>query len=163
MIMEYQRAKQAADYLLKQLKPHCEKIEIAGSIRRLKQTGIKDVELVAIPKTEKSGLFGNSETRSDGFIKAVRSLGTIVKRVPKSDEYRTAATDPATANFIQVQGKSGIILDLFIAPPENWGMVFLIRTGPADFGGKIMGKMNKWGYTAAGSKHPDRDWETGLK
>ena len=74
MIMEYQRAKQAADYLLKQLKPHCEKIEIAGSIRRLKQTGIKDVELVAIPKTEKSGLFGNSETRSDGFIKAVRYL-----------------------------------------------------------------------------------------
>jgi hypothetical protein len=32
----------------------------------------------------------------------------------------------------------GIKLDLFITTPENWGIIFLIRTGSADFSAALM-------------------------
>lgn len=38
------------------LAPHCERIEIAGSIRR-KKPDVKDIEIVAIPKPFDTGLF----------------------------------------------------------------------------------------------------------
>jgi len=50
--MYYQEAKELADRRQADLAPYCDRIEIAGSVRRLKQTDIKDVEIVCVAKTE---------------------------------------------------------------------------------------------------------------
>ena len=54
--MKYLKAKEIADSVLQKLKPHCERIEIAGSIRR-KKANPNDIEIVAIPKPYDVDLF----------------------------------------------------------------------------------------------------------
>jgi DNA polymerase/3'-5' exonuclease PolX len=41
----------------------------------------------------------------------------------------------------------GIKLDLFFARPENWGLIFAIRTGSANFSHHVLGKRwVRYGY-----------------
>jgi DNA polymerase/3'-5' exonuclease PolX len=47
----YNDAKRLADCLVKAIAPYCERIEIAGSVRR-KKADVKDIEIVAIPRWE---------------------------------------------------------------------------------------------------------------
>jgi len=47
-----------AEGLVEQLAPHCDKISIAGSIRR-QRAFVKDIEIVAIPKPYDVGLFSS--------------------------------------------------------------------------------------------------------
>lgn len=46
--MRLQRALEIAQKVLKKLEPHCERISIAGSVRRMKYD-VGDIEIVAIP------------------------------------------------------------------------------------------------------------------
>lgn len=52
----YADALTIAELVVAQLAPHCERIQIAGSIRRKSRT-VKDVEIVCIPKPYETGLF----------------------------------------------------------------------------------------------------------
>ena len=64
-----------------QLEPFCEKINIAGSVRRKKQE-VKDIEIVCVPKLETQyDMFGTpfSSGRNTGFRDVVLSLGEIIK------------------------------------------------------------------------------------
>ena len=51
-------AQAIAQEVVEQLRPHCERIVVAGSIRR-KKSEVGDIEIVAIPKPYSSGLFEN--------------------------------------------------------------------------------------------------------
>jgi len=55
--MRLEIAQELAHGIRNQLAAHCERIEIAGSIRRRKADDIKDVEIVCIPKPYGVGLF----------------------------------------------------------------------------------------------------------
>lgn len=151
------QAIKAADFIKATLAPHCTRIEIAGSVRRGKLEGIKDIEIVCTPKEapDPSNLFGDT-VRSFEFVKAVRSLGTVVRKVPNTEEYGPAKTDLFNGRQIQVIGRAGILLDLYIAPEDNFGLIYLIRTGPADgqkgFAARMLATMNKWGYKKVDNK-----------
>jgi DNA polymerase/3'-5' exonuclease PolX len=54
--MKLEQALEIAEKVKALLAPHCERIEIAGSIRR-KKPDVKDIEIVAIPKPFDTGLF----------------------------------------------------------------------------------------------------------
>ncbi len=54
--MKLDKALEIAERTKKLLAPYCERIEIAGSIRR-KKPEVKDIELVAIPKLENQSIF----------------------------------------------------------------------------------------------------------
>ena len=54
--MKYEEAIEIAEKVKTLLLPHCERVEIAGSVRR-KKTDVKDIEIVAIPKPFDTGLF----------------------------------------------------------------------------------------------------------
>lgn len=56
---EYRQARKYADRVLELLQPHCDIINIAGSVRR-ETMYCKDIEAVAIPKKvfEQTDLFG---------------------------------------------------------------------------------------------------------
>lgn len=127
-MMEYIEAKKLADRLLSELQPHCEKIDIAGSIRREKQSRIKDVELVCIPNRMQLGqfaLFGNTQASaksdvSSEFRIAVAKLGTVAMGKPDG-------------KYMKIELPEGVNLDLFMPSDFDYYRQLAIRTGSADF------------------------------
>ena len=112
--MEHIKAYVIAEKIVALLKPYCDRIEIAGSIRRKKEN-VKDIEIVCIPKQIDLML----------FIGEVNQLGEITKG------------DPAK-KYVQLRLPEDIKLDLFMASKENWGLIFAIRTGPAEFSHNVL-------------------------
>jgi DNA polymerase/3'-5' exonuclease PolX len=124
--MEYSAAKIQAQQLMDLLRPHCSRIEVAGSIRR-QAYYVKDVEIVCIPKQEEiRDLFGQlTGTRScSGFIKAVQTLERV-------------KGDPV-GKYTQRILPGGMKADIFLATPENWGLILAIRTGSAAFSRDVL-------------------------
>lgn len=71
-MIQLAHAQTIARELISLLNPFCDRIGVAGSVRR-KKSIVKDIELVIIPKKviEKAGLFGDEEIISyplDNFI-----------------------------------------------------------------------------------------------
>lgn len=120
-------AKRYAEELKKRISPFCKKIEIAGSIRREKLSGIKDIELVVIPNTIETfgNLFENETVRDPGFIKWVNSWDKV-------------KGDPRDGKYCQRIITEGVILDLFIAEPENFGWQLILRTGSSEFNQNLL-------------------------
>ncbi len=123
--MEYKRAKEIADSALKELKPYCDRIEIAGSIRR-KKAYPNDIEIVCIPQPYDVDLFESG-------------LATVVNKWEK-----VKGTLPC--KYTQRRLMEGIKLDLFFATKENWGLIFAIRTGSASFSHRLAKKWVSQGY-----------------
>jgi DNA polymerase/3'-5' exonuclease PolX len=116
----YAEAHAIALDVLKQLQPFCVRAEIAGSIRRKKKE-VGDIEIVAIPKPYSSGQYESG-------------IATIVNRWPKvKGELEFGKT-----RYTQRILPSGIKLDLFFATEANWGSIFAIRTGSAEFSHKVL-------------------------
>jgi DNA polymerase/3'-5' exonuclease PolX len=116
------------------LRPACERIEIAGSIRRRKET-CGDIEVVCIPKLMESrgtDLFGMAERPEvlnllDMKCKALLDSGDFSPRYDKNGR-------GAFGERYKRLSFGGFPLDLFsVLPPAQWGVVFLIRTGSAEF------------------------------
>lgn len=105
-----------AQRLADALAPYCERIELAGSLRRRKDM-IGDIEVVAIPRLQKN-IFGEPipflTTLLDDFLAGKVALA---KSGPR---YKQFAYGPYT-------------IDLFLPTVKTWGSVFTIRTGSADF------------------------------
>lgn len=121
--MPFEVATIYANEIITKLLPLCKRLAVAGSIRRCKPE-IGDIELVAIPLPHLD-MF-NQETPDDHALNYYewRGLGRIVKNGNK---------------YKQIELYQGINLDLFIVtPPAQWGIQFLIRTGPADFSKRVV-------------------------
>lgn len=111
-------AQRCAEKLINWLMPFCEKIQVAGSIRRERQT-VGDVDLVVIPKlrTEKDLL---------GTITGHQNLVADEVRRRAAEERWTILKDgPAylvwMARTVQV--------DIWFATRATWGTVLMCRTG----------------------------------
>lgn len=119
---EYEFALSEAQKVVELLRPHCERIEIAGSIRR-KKMFVKDIEIVAIPKPYQIGLF------QDGIAEIVNQWTKVKGEL----EY-------GVCKYTQRILPSGIKLDLFFAQHSNWGLIYAIRTGSAEYSHQVLAK-----------------------
>ncbi len=132
-------AKLSAERFIALIAPYCERVEIAGSIRRAVDP-VKDIEIVAIPIVERlqAGLFGIDETDAasgperdllhDEVMRLVEDPGfpTLEARVTNG---RMSLGD--RTKYLVWQG---IALDLFaVKGPSQWGAQLALRTGPAKF------------------------------
>jgi DNA polymerase/3'-5' exonuclease PolX len=115
--MQYEKAMAIAERVKAHLAPHCERIEIAGSIRRRK-ADVGDIEMVAIPKPYDVGLFASG-------------IAQIVSVWPK-------VRGELPCKYTQRMLPEGIALDLFFATEENWGLIYAIRTGSADYSHRVL-------------------------
>ena len=126
--MKLEEARNIAIDIWKLLKPHCDIIKIAGSIRREKPE-VKDVEIVSLPKTaDVKDLFGNviGKQRISEWRQAVESLGSPVK-------------GSSSGKYMQIQLKSDdIVLDLFMPDDFDYWRQFAIRTGSADWAARYI-------------------------
>jgi DNA polymerase IV (family X) len=141
--MELDKAFGIAEEYLAYFRPACERILIAGSIRR-KKPQVKDIELVAIPDltiaVPRPRLeFGKPEpvlhkTMLDSLIHDLVLRNEIV--IEKSGERYKKFT----------LKRESISVDLFLVlPPATWGVQFVIRTGPFDFSHWIVSRQKNGG------------------
>jgi DNA polymerase/3'-5' exonuclease PolX len=150
-----------ADWLAEEvvdlLAPFCDRIAVAGSIRR-RRPDVGDIEIVAIPKTEKrvADLFGEQ-------YEDVDLLGEAVARFLDEGELKPR---PDKNGHTTVNGKSrrllycGAALDLFTTDADCWGSIFLLRTGPGEFNKQLVLKASAGGWLPRGFFFKDgRVWK----
>jgi DNA polymerase/3'-5' exonuclease PolX len=111
-------ARNLAERMVAMLETGCERIEIAGSIRR-KKTEVGDVEIVLIP-LPLYDLFGEPMYGAGRIEDALIREGF---ELSKNGDYFKQAHLP----------NGGVNFDIFLTTPEKWGMIYTIRTGSADF------------------------------
>lgn len=122
-----------AQDLKNRLLPFCEKIEIAGSLRR-HRAYVGDIELLFIPKlapnpqTLFAALLGVGDAKmSDLTETAINRMvtdGVLAKRKNSKGSFIWGEQ-----NKLAVHVASGIPVDLFSTTPEKWFMALVIRTG----------------------------------
>jgi len=113
--MEITKARGIASSIVAQLKPFCDRIEIAGSIRRGKAE-VHDIDIVAIP----SGMAFHREMQKCGYV----SGG------PKIYKVEVFVFDGNGKLLICASKK--FTADIYIASEATWATLLLIRTGSAN-------------------------------
>lgn len=120
------------------LRPTCDRIEIAGSIRRNSMM-VGDIELVVIPKARQvaAGLFEDVTTERDLHFARVKELVEQGALTHRPDKNEVKACGPRYQRLCY----EGMPLDIFsVKPPAEFGVIFAIRTGPAEFSKALVTK-----------------------
>lgn len=118
--------------LLSVITPACERVIVAGSLRR-RRAEVGDVEIVYVPKIstgrDESQLFSEpmKVNAVDAVLARLLAAGTIERRL----NTKSAATW-GEKNKLARHVVSGIPVDLFSATLENWWNYVTCRTGGAE-------------------------------
>ncbi len=153
--MDLDTATRLAHPIWRGLNEHCHECKVAGSIRREKAE-VKDIEVVAAPKWVDGAvadLFGESEQVNAAYQWAVdaEARGEV--------QWIKPGPPPVTPWPLKPDGKywrgllpGGVKLDLFLATPENFGLIYLIRTGSSDFSKAVVTHALRCGMRVAGGQ-----------
>ena len=131
-----------ADRVLATLRPACERIEIAGSLRR-SAAEVSDVELVCVPVVGLDLL--GAPTGQCRLTRAVADGLTFGRW-----RWRTA-THPPPKSLVAPRRYwplvvDGVPLDLFaVRAPAQYGAILAIRTGPAAFSQRLVTSCQRYG------------------
>lgn len=174
--MEYERAVTLASGLLAALAPSCHRIEVAGSVRRRK-ADVKDIELVAIPRWADRPVDGQAllfDAEGGLFEEPVESVNLLQEAVQDlADAGRLSVIKPnvddVVAWHLEPQGRywrlylprHNLKIDLFLATPETWGLVFTIRTGSAEFARAMLARWKQ--VSGGGYSQEARLWRPGAR
>ena len=122
-----ERARKTAAAIIERLKPHCKRIEVAGSIRR-QRPRVHDINLVLIP--------------SDPWNLHHSILGLC----------RPFPAKASGSKIMRIQ-VNGIQVDLYFADETTWATLLLIRTGSAENNIRLcsIAKKKGWHLHADGS------------
>jgi len=139
--MELEKAKTIAEKLKALLESSCERITIAGSIRRQKPE-VKDIELLVIPK------YIAGVDMLDAKIQTLIQLEVLDYRLNKLGSKVYGAK-----NKLMLDRLTGIGVDVFSTTEDCWAVSLVVRTG-----GKITNQriamaaiMKGWHLKAYGS------------
>lgn len=124
--MKYEEIKKIAEEIKSELSPLCKRVEIAGSIRRKKEEP-RDIEIVAIPDSRKFFELRNYLEDSEKFFIWKGKFPGKYLRLQKI--------------------KEDVYIDLFLCIEETWGVIFVIRTGNAEFSRFLVTRARKIGYS----------------
>lgn len=118
-------AQSTAELVLQHLAPHCDRIEVAGSVRRKVQE-VKDLEIVCQPKKvfvkNPALLFDEGKWQvSEDFEFALDNISAAVEKGQVSGRY------------MKVILKNGMPMDLFMPQPADYFRQLVIRTGNSDY------------------------------
>jgi DNA polymerase/3'-5' exonuclease PolX len=124
-------AAKAAKSLIDVLARSCQRIEVAGSLRR-KAVMVGDIELVAIPTPTLNLL--DEPTRITMLDHALTDLAVPFDiNGPAQKRFYFNPAHLVNGEGHPLLSGMTFVVDLFIVTPETWGPQFLIRTGSADF------------------------------
>jgi DNA polymerase (family 10) len=116
--MTLTHAQRCAEKLLLWLMPYCERIAVAGSIRR-ERLHPADIDLVCLPK---------ELVEADLFGKVVRRTNLVQSEVMRRITAERWVLEKSGEAYMVWHAK-GIQVDLWFCRRETWGTVFMCRTG----------------------------------
>lgn len=121
-------AQVVAAKVIEHVASYCQRVEVAGSVRRGKPF-VKDIELVAIA----------GKPLWD-FLDSRLLAGTIQKATyPGKDGKTTYRWGPKYRGFVWAETR----IEIFLADESNWGYLHWIRTGPDKANTAVMIAMSK--------------------
>ncbi|MBA7573030.1 hypothetical protein ES708_14819 [subsurface metagenome] len=120
--MELEKAKVIADTVVKVLEPYCDRVVVAGSIRRQKPT-VRDIDLVVIARDR-------------------QNLDSALMRM---GNYKMSGMKIARIEM------DSIPLDIYFATPETFATLLLIRTGSVESNIRLATRAKKRGWRLAAS------------
>ena len=132
------QAEAVGQELLEVLRPSCERIEIAGSIRR-RRPDVGDVELLCISRSGGDALTPNDWLKAEVDDLILRNV--LKKRLNKAGNL--SSYGPSNKYVVHVA--SGIPVDIFTTTEDNWGMALVVRTGPANWNTRMMTRFKNRG------------------
>lgn len=140
--IDLEQAEVIADSILNHIRPSLDRGEIAGSVRRRKEI-VGDIEIVA------------TSTSRQRLLKLLEDVGQTIKPgVPGVIPW----TFKPESKYIRVRLHQGMNLDLFMGTPENWGGLYLMRTGSAvdnkgnPFSGFVPSIFKRWKVLSGGGR-----------
>lgn len=125
--MKLDEARRVAEAVVARLRPQCERIAVAGSVRR-EEPEVHDVEIVYVATmaaTPGQLLDVHSYPLTEDVIKAMVDEGLL--------RYDTDVRRNGPKYKRMIHCPSGAVVELFRAESENWGLILALRTGPAKF------------------------------
>lgn len=137
-------ARKIADRVASLLEPACERVEIAGSIRRAAAM-VGDIEIVCQPRLQldPGALIGGNE---------ISALDIHVERLDKREgsflhfDQQLRRNGTRYKRLIWHSSDCRIPVDVFaVLPPASWGAILAIRTGPGDFSRGLVTPRRKGG------------------
>jgi DNA polymerase/3'-5' exonuclease PolX len=147
---------QVAQEIVSRLAPSCERIAIAGSIRRRK-TICHDVEILFVPRmtTLRDGLFDTKMVSvADEVIEDLLLGGYFAKRPNKNGVFAWG-----DKNKLAVHTASGIPIDFFSTRLDCWFNYLVCRTGSAESNIRIAtaAKAKGWKWAPYGAGFLNRN------
>lgn len=131
--MKLNEAQAVANELVESLRTGCERIEVAGSVRRGKPEP-KDIEVVVIAKwqvIEHRDLLGDVYATDRVNLLDDALEHCMGEYGPWDFDTETPRNGP---KYKRLRNRTrGVCCDLFITTPAAWGTIFTIRTGPGAF------------------------------
>jgi len=125
--------------------PVMDRVEVAGSIRRRKPV-VGDIEICGIPSDREK------------LIKLLNDIGQHIKPgVPGAVPWEPKSA----AKYLRLRLAEGMNLDVFLGTPQNWGGLFMMRTGSASnpqgnsFFGFVPGIFGRWKKMSSGGRMTD--------
>jgi DNA polymerase (family 10) len=109
--------KKVADMVIARLSPFCERIQVAGSIRR-ERPRVNDVDIVLIPN-DFWGLAGEMRTMGAGHNPGFKRIEKVTH--------------------------DGFPVDLYLATRESWATLLLIRTGSKEHNIRLCSRARAYG------------------
>lgn len=130
--------------LVQILRPHVVQIASAGSMRRL-QPIVNDIELVAVPRWVE--VPRAKQLFDAGPADFVSALDRFADALPNTGDLILDPDRPRNGTrYKRLRYRSSIAVDLFIvAPPAQFGAIFAIRTGDAEFSHLLVTKRSQGG------------------
>ena len=128
-----EEAREVAEDLITLLRPACERIQVAGSIRRNKAR-VGDIELLAISKV------GPAIIHLDARVAELLAKGILDYRLNKR-----GARTYGRLNKLLIHAPSGMPVDLFSTVDKYWGMALVVRTGSREFNIRVMTRFKALG------------------
>lgn len=154
--MSYQEAQAVADAFMEHLTPFCSQVEISGSLRRHEQS-VGDIEIICQPRRAPIiDLFGDVVEYTscvEDVMDRLLIAGTVTKRADKRGR-------PAWGNRYKRLWFQHAPIDLFcVLPPAQYGLLLMIRTGPAEFSHKMVTERYRGGFLPNGYRVVDGQFE----
>ncbi len=134
-VMKHADALAIAEGFAALIRPYCERLDIAGSIRRGERT-VHDIEIVCEPRrAPQLNLFGEVTGWTSDVDERMDELLASQIATKRPDKLGR----PAWGSKYKRLYFEGTPIDLFcVLPPATYGTILMIRTGPADFSHKMV-------------------------
>jgi DNA polymerase (family 10) len=121
-----------ANKIVEELRPACDRIEIAGSLRREACT-VHDIDIVLLPK----------EAPQEFALRDLTPLDDLLRQLIKRNSLATVRGKEKIRCFVATKTK--IPVDLYFATLDTWATLLLIRTGSKEHNIKLAQRAKELG------------------